>query len=181
MSLSFKYTTTFADYANADQATINYLTAGDVGRDKQFSDQIYGFIFILAFLIVVTIIAAIVHVNFNVFSFALGIVFYIFITRYKVRQIRNKVTPRPDCSLFGEHEIILDKEAFTVKTPASLSTTSWYVVMDIQENDSYFFVFLDSLRVVYIPKRELESEDVIAEIRTYLNERLSSISDTKSV
>lgn len=172
MSLSIKYTTNLADYAYFDQATINFLTAGDVNRNKQFSDQIYGLIFIIVFLVAVTIISAIVQVKFSVFSFALGIVFYIFITRFKVRQIKNKVTPRPDSSLFGEHEIIMGEDTFTIKTTTSSTTTSWDVVTDVEENDKYFFIFLDNLRGFYIPKRDLESEDVTREIRTYLNARV---------
>lgn len=177
MSLNFKYTTALADYENADQATINYLTAGDVNRNKQFSDQIYGLIFIIVFVIFVMIIAAIVDIRFNIFSFALGIVFYIFITRYKVRQIKNKLTPKPDCSLFGEHEMTLGQEAFTVNTHGSSNTTHWDVVTDIQESDDYFFIFMDSLRGVYIPKRGLETEGLARDIRTYINARVSSVSN----
>lgn len=172
MSISFKYTTSLADYAHFDQALMNYLTAGDVNRNKQFSDQVYGFIFMLVFLIVAGIIAAIVHVNFSIFSFALGIVFYIFITRYRVKQIKNRVTPKRDCSLFGEHEMTLEDQAFTVKAPGLVTTTNWNVVTDVQEDDGYFFIFLDSLRGVYIPKRELESEDLVKAIRMYLSERI---------
>lgn len=172
MPLSFKYTTTLADYENFDQATMNYLTAGDVNRNRQFTDQVYGLVFIILFLGVVTIIAAILQVSFNIFSFALGIVFYIFITRYKVRQIRNKVTPRPDCSLFGENQMILNEESFTINTVNSTSTFNWKSVTGIQENDSYFFIFLDNLRGAYIPKRDLVSEELVQKIRTYMGDRV---------
>lgn len=172
MSLSFKYTTTLPDYTHFDQATINYLMAGDVNRNKQFSDQVYGLIFLIVFLAAVAMIAAIVQVDFSVFSFALGIGFYIFMTRFKVRQIRNKVTPRPDCSLFGEHEMTLDERSFTVKTETSTTTTSWNVVTGVQEDERYFYIFPDTLRGTYIPKRDLASAELVHQVRTYLYDRL---------
>ncbi|MEJ2360164.1 MAG: YcxB family protein [Gammaproteobacteria bacterium] len=168
MPLSFSYSTTQADYAHFDQARINYLTAGDVNRNRQFSEQVYSMIFIMVFLVAVAVLAAAVQVSFSIFSFALGIVFYISMTRYKVRQIRNKFTPGPDCSLFGEHEMHLDKKSLTVRTQMSSFTTAWQTVTAVQENDSYFFIFLDSLHGFYIPKRELTSESLAVDIRTFL-------------
>lgn len=175
MSLSINFTPTLADYVHFDQASINFLTTGDVSHNGQFRDQVYGLIFVLLFLAVVAIIAALVNVTFSVISFAAGILFYIFITRYKVRQLRRKLTPSPDCSLFAEHDMSLDEAGIVLRTSLGSTSVSWEIVTAVQEDSNYFYVFLDSLRGIYIPKRELVSASLQQEIRIFFKENVGKI------
>lgn len=172
MSLRFNYTTNLADFARYEQASINYLTAGDVRQNRHFSEQIYALIFVLLFLIVVAILADVLNVAFSVFSFAMGILFYIFMTRYKVRRLRNRLTPNAECSLFGEHEMILDEDGISDSTLNSRFSLKWDAVTDFQEDEQCFYLFLDSLRGLYIPKREVASEERQRELREFVHARL---------
>lgn len=176
MSLNFSYETSLADYAHYDQASINFITSGDVRQNNQLRENVYGLIFMLLFLIVTAILTTVLNVGFSVFSFVMGIFFYIFITRYRVRRLRNKITPSPQCSLFGAQKMTLEEKGISVETPLTSTSVSWQAVSDFQEDDDYFYVFFDSLRGFYIPKRSLDSDALKQEIREYLNARVNRAS-----
>ncbi len=109
-----------------------------------------------------------VNVPFLVFVVILIATFYV----YFANKIKKLSTPRKTGIAIGKQDLELDVNGITCKSKNHSSFTSWAIVVSLEETQSCFLIFIDTIFAHLVPKRSFASPEEQLEFIEYVNNQI---------
>ncbi len=95
------------------------------------------------------------------------------------RQAEDFAEDPENASVFTDHILEVSEEGLEVKTGASDLKYSWKAITRRTETSAYYFLFLNAIHALIIPKRAIGSNEEALEFKKLLTRHLSLDADIK--
>jgi hypothetical protein len=133
--------------------------------------------FVFLSIIVYDILLGNIKAGMYIIYFILSILWIVYILKtYKksyLRKVKKMLIRGDNNEIFGSHEVVFTDEGITHIQAQSKETVTWAGIQKLEENEDYFFLFIDTLSALIIPKKKIESdlEEVNALIKAGMDQQ----------
>ena len=181
--VSLHYTLAKEDYVNF--YTYVMWDAGDRkrSRTKSIMKQV---VFVLIFMVIYYLAGGFRFMN----NISVIIIVLMFATsllpliggRPGIRRSAEDIADDPEnASVFSDNFLTASDTGMHIKTTNSDNNYTWKAIVRKTETGAYYFLFLNAIHAIIIPKKVFDNNEALSEFRKLLSRNLSMEADLKDV
>ena len=157
-----------------------YTIKSAKSRSEKNKKSSFAVLFLSSIAVGIVLSAALNHFNISLLLFSPSVIVSVVVIVFiflvfvflSLKKMQRNTMPRKDGVIMGDQSLELNDKGVSLEKRGYSSFVKWEKVISLEESESNFYIFIDTIAAYIVPKRVFDSENAQGEFCSFVKNQM---------